>query len=80
MVTAEEQSTYFAPKLNTMQTDVAELQKALQGSASRDADLMVQLFTSETRVRMVIEAGDEATGSGDEKYGCDDECCTEVQR
>ena len=61
MVTAEEQSTYFAPQLNTMQTDVAEFQKALQGSATRDADLIVQLFTSETRVRRVVEAGDEAT-------------------
>ena len=53
--------TYFAPQLHTMQTDVAELQKALQGSATRDADLIVQLFTSETRVRRVADAGDEAT-------------------
>ena len=44
-----------------MQTDVAELQNALLGSATWFADLMVQLFTSEPRVRRVIEAGDEAT-------------------
>ena len=61
MVTAEEQITYLAQQLNAMQTDVAELQKALQGSATRFADLMVQLFTSEPRVRRVTEAGDEAT-------------------
>ena len=61
MVTTEEQIIYFAQQLNAMQTNVAELQKALQGSATRYADLMVQLFTSEQRVRRVIEAGDEAT-------------------
>ena len=44
-----------------MQTDVAELQNAPQGSATRLADLMVQLFTSEPRERRVTEAGDEAT-------------------
>ena len=54
-------TTYLAQQLNAMQTNVAELQKALQGSATRYADLMVQLFTSEPRVRRVIEAGDEAT-------------------
>ena len=54
-------TTYLAQQLNAMQTNVAELQKALQGSATRYADLMVQLFTSEPRVRRVIETGDEAT-------------------
>ena len=61
MATAEEQITYLAQQLNAMQTDVAELQNALEGSATRYADLMVQLFTSEPRVRRVVEAGDEAT-------------------
>ena len=61
MVTAEEQITYLAQQLIAMQTDVAELHHALQGSATRYADLMVQLFTSEPRVRRVIEASDEAT-------------------
>ena len=42
-----------------MQTDVVELQNALQGSATRHAELMVQLFTSEPRVRRVIEASDK---------------------
>ena len=63
-----------------MQTEVAELQNALQGSATRHADLMMQMFTSESRVWRVIEAGDEATGSGDEKHGCDDESGTDVPR
>ena len=57
MVTAEVQITYLAQQLNVMQTNVA----ALQGSATRYADLLVQLFTTERKVRMVIEAGDEAT-------------------
>ena len=61
LLTAAEPSTYLAQQLNAMQTDVAELQNALQGSALRYADLMVQRFTSEPRVSMVIEAGDEAT-------------------
>ena len=53
--------TQLAQQLNAMQADVAELQNALQASATRYAGLMVQLFTSEPRVRRVIEAGDEAT-------------------
>ena len=61
LLTAVEPSTYLAQQLNAMQTDVAELQNALQGSALRYADLMVPLFTSEPRVSMVIEADDEAT-------------------
>ena len=61
MVTTEEQITYLAQQLNAMQTDVAEPRDALQGSATRYADLMVQLFTSEPSVRRVIDAGDEAT-------------------
>ena len=61
MVTSEEQITFLAQQLNAMQTDVAELQNALQGSAMRHADLMVPLFTCEPRVRRVMEAGDEAT-------------------
>ena len=61
MVTTEKQITYLTQQLNAMQTDVAELQNALQGSATGYAALMVQLFTSETRVRRVIEAGYEAT-------------------
>ena len=61
MVTTEEQITYLAQQLNAMQTDVAEVQNALQGSTTRYADLIVQLFTSETRARMVIGAGEEAT-------------------
>ena len=60
MVIAEEQVTYLAQQLIAIQTDVAELH-ALEGSATSYADLMVQLFTSEPRVRRVIEAGDEAT-------------------
>ena len=61
MVTAEEQVTYLAQQLIAMQTDVAELQNAVEGSATRYADLMVQLFTSEPLVRRVMEAGDQAT-------------------
>ena len=60
MATTEEEITYRAQQLNAMQTDVAELQNALQGSATRFADLMMRLFTSEPRVRRVIESGDEA--------------------
>ena len=52
---------YLTQQLNAVQTHVAELQNGLQGSATRFADLTVQLFTSEPRVRRVIEAGDEAT-------------------
>ena len=61
MVTAEEQVTYLVQQLIAIQTDVAELQNAVEGSATRYADLMVQLFTSEPRVRRVIEGGDQAT-------------------
>ena len=61
LLTTDEPIAYFAQQLNAMQTDVAELQNALQGSALRYADLMVPLFTSELIVRMVIEADDEAT-------------------
>ena len=63
MLTTEEQITYLAQQLNAMQTDVAELQNAQQGSATKCADLTVQLFTREPRVRRVMEAGDEATTS-----------------
>ena len=59
-VTTEELITYLAQKLNAMQTGPAELHNALQGSATRCADLMVQLFTSEPRVGRAIEAGDDA--------------------
>ena len=61
MRTTEEQITYLAQQLNAIQTDCTELQNALQGSETRCADLTVQLFTSEPRVRRVVEAGDEAT-------------------
>ena len=57
--TAEEQITYLAQQPNAMQKDVAELQNALQGSAKRYADLMVPLFTSESRVKRMIAASDE---------------------
>ena len=84
MRTIEEQITYLARQLNAMQTDVAELQNAPHVSATRYADLMVQLFTSEPRVRRVME--DAATAavsrfasSGDEKHKCHDERRTEVQ-
>ena len=40
----------------------AEL-NALQGSATRYADLMIQQVTSESRVSTVVEAGDEATAA-----------------
>ena len=61
MVTTEAQTTYLAQHLDTMQPEVDELQSALQGLATRCADLMVQLFTSKPRVRIVTEDGDEAT-------------------
>ena len=63
MITTEEQITFLAQQLNAMQTDVAEFQNALQGQATRCryADLMVQLFTSEPKVRMVIKTGGVAT-------------------
>ena len=55
MVTIEEQTTYLAQQLNAMQTDGAELQNAPQGSATRYADPMVKLLTSEPRVRRVTD-------------------------
>ena len=61
MGTTEEQITFLAQQLSAMQTDVAQLQIALQESATTCADLMLQLVTTEPRVRMVTEAGDDAT-------------------
>ena len=46
-------------QLSAMQTDVAELHNALQGSAKIYAEFMVQWFTSEARVRKVMEVGDQ---------------------
>ena len=85
MVTSEEHISYLAQQLNSMQTDVAELQNALQGSATRCADLMVQLFTSESKEddrswRRGDSSHVKVESSGDEKHRCDDECCTGVQR
>ena len=61
MRTAEEQITYLAQQMNAMQTDDAEPQNAPHGSATRYTNLLVQLVTSEPRVRGVVEADDEAT-------------------
>ena len=41
MGTTEEQTTYLAQQLKTIQTDVTDLQDALHGAAARYTHLMV---------------------------------------
>ena len=48
MVTAIEQIACLAKQLTAMQTDVPELQNAFRGSATRSADLMVQLIAQQS--------------------------------
>ena len=50
----------LAQEMLSMRT-VAEVQNALQGPATRYADLLFQLVTSEPKVGREVEAGDEAT-------------------
>ena len=56
MGTAEEHTTFFELQIHSMQTDVAERQNALHGSAKRYADFMVQVVTNEPRVKQVMKA------------------------
>ena len=60
MTSTDEQIVYLAQQAGAMQTDVAELQNALQGSEQRNEEPMVQLVTSESSVKRVVEAGDKA--------------------
>ena len=54
MVTTEEQITYLAQHLNAMQTDVAELQNVLQGSATRYAEPVDDFKEMDRRLYQVL--------------------------
>ena len=87
MGTTGEQITNLAQQLDAMQTDVAELQNAPQGSATkkcRSYGAAVHQRTQSKDGNGSLRRGDSShvkiANSGDDKHHCDDERCTEVQR